>query len=103
VRRYEIELVRNLVIHDGLLDDTPKVYKVVKDGRAVEKFVLMPDRTNGRLDRHKNRALFYSGDDKINIRLPILISQFQVMQRVTLERAVARLVEIGRDRTKAAG
>lgn len=99
----EIELVRNLVIHDGLLDDMPKVYKVVKDGRVVEKFVLMPDRTNGRLDRHKNRALFYRGDDKINIRLPTLISQFQEMQRVTLERAVVRLVEIGRDRTKAAG
>ncbi|MET3970887.1 hypothetical protein [Bradyrhizobium sp. S3.9.1] len=99
----EIELVRNLVIHDGFLDDMPKVYKVVKDGRAVEKFVLMPDRTDGRLDRHKNRALFYSRDDKINLRLPTLISQFQVMQRATLERAVGRLVEIGRDRSKAAG
>lgn len=98
----EIELVRNLVIHDGFLDDMPKVYKVVKDGRAIEKFVLMPDRTDGRLDRHKNRALFYSSDDKINLRLPTLISQFQVMQRATLERAVVRLLEIGRDRSKVA-
>lgn len=87
----EIELVRNLVIHDGLLDDIPKVYKVVKDGHAVEKFVLMPDRANGRLDRYKNRALFYSSDDKINLRLPTLISLFQVKQLATLRRALERL------------
>lgn len=98
----EIELVRNLVIHGGLLDDMPKVYKVVKDGRAVEKFVLVPDRTDGRLDRHKNRALFYSGDDKINLRLPTLISQFQMRQRATLERAVVRLIDIGEGRLQAA-
>ena len=97
----EIELVRNLVIHDGLLDDMPKVYKVVKDGRAVEKFVLMPDSTDGRLDRHRNRALFYSGEDKINLRLPTLISQFQVRQLATLERAIARLLEVGEKRWKS--
>jgi hypothetical protein len=97
----EIELVRNLVIHDGLLDDMPKVYKVVKDGRTVEKFVLMPDRTGGRFDRHRNRALFYSGDDKINLRLPTLISQFQVRQLVTLERALIRLADIGKNRAKS--
>ncbi|MBR0664862.1 hypothetical protein GXW71_10910 [Roseomonas hellenica] len=97
----EIELVRNLVIHDGLLDDMPKVYKVVKDGRAVEKFVLMPDRTDGRLDRHKNRALFYSGDDRINLRLPTLVSKFQARQLATLARAAVRLAEISEDRSRA--
>ncbi|MGY4257805.1 hypothetical protein ACVI1L_004873 [Bradyrhizobium sp. USDA 4516] len=94
---------KNLVIRDGLLDDMPKVYKVVKGGSAVEKFVLTPDRTDGGLDRHKNRTLFYSGGDKIKVRLPNLISQFQVMQRATMERAVVGLVEIDRDRSKAVG
>jgi hypothetical protein len=99
---YEIELVRNLVIHDGFLDDIPKVYKVVQGGRAVEKFVLMPDRTDGNFDRYKNRTLFYSREDKINLRLPTLISQFQVKQLASLERALVRLVEIGKDRSQPA-
>jgi hypothetical protein len=94
----EIELVRNLVIHDGLLDDMPKVYKVVEDKRAIEKFVLIPDRTDGRLDRYRNRTLFYNQEDKINLRLPMLISQFQVKQLATLQRALARLLEIGKTR-----
>jgi hypothetical protein len=94
----EIELVRNLVIHDGLLDDMPKIYKVVQDGRAIEKFVLMPDRTGGRLDRFKNRTLFYSRDDKINLRLPTLISDFQATQLSTLQHALARLLEVAKVR-----
>ncbi len=96
----EIELVRNLVIHDGLLDDMPKAYKVVRDGRAVEKFVLMPDRTGGRLDRYKNRTLFYSREDKINLRLPGLVAAFQTKQLTTLQRALVRLGEVGRERQK---
>jgi hypothetical protein len=96
----EIELVRNLVIHDGLLDDMPKAYKVVRDGRAVEKFVLMPDRAGGRLDRYKNRALFYSREDKINLRLPTLVADFQAKQLATLRRALARLEQIGAARAR---
>ncbi len=98
----EIELVRNLVIHDGLLDDMPKVYKVVEGGRAVEKFVLMPDRTDGRLDRYKNRALFYSREDKINLRLPDLVAAFQTKQLATLQRGLVRLIEVGKVRHKSA-
>jgi hypothetical protein len=73
-------------IHDGLLDDMPKAYKVVADGRAVEKFVLLPDRgPEGRLERFKNRNLFYSREDKINLRLPALLNAFQARQVVTLK------------------
>jgi hypothetical protein len=86
----EIELIRNLVIHDGLLDDMPKAYKVVQGGQAVEKFVLMPDRANGRLEKFKNRNLFYSREDKINLRLPGLLAAFQARQVATLDLAVAR-------------
>jgi hypothetical protein len=99
----EVELVRNLVIHDGLLDDMPKVYKVVQDGRTIEKFVLMPDRTDGRLDRFKNRTLFYSRDDKINLRLPKLVAAFQAKQLATLQRALARLLDVAKARATPPG
>jgi hypothetical protein len=99
----EIELLRNLVIHDGLLDDMPKVYKVVQNGRTIEKFVLMPDRTDGRLERFKNRTLFYSRDDKINLRLPALISDFQAKQLLTLQRALARLLDVAKVRGTPSG
>jgi hypothetical protein len=98
----EIELVRNLVIDDGLLDDMPKVSKVVEGERAIEKFVLMPDRTGGRLDRCRNRTLFYNQQEKINRRLRTLISQFQAKQLATLQRALARLLEIGETRSASA-
>jgi hypothetical protein len=91
----EIELVRNLVIHDGLLDDMPKAYKVIRGGQTVEKFLLMPDRTEGRWDRYKNRRLFYSREDKINLRLPSLLESFQRRQVATLKLALARLQAVG--------
>lgn len=87
----EIELVRNLIIHDGFLDDMPKIYKMVKSGKVLEKFILMPDKTNGRLERFTNRNLFYGGEDKINLRLPLLLSSFQARLIKTLELALAKL------------
>ena len=74
----EIEVVRNHLIHQGLLDDMPKAYRVISNGACIEKFVLFPDRTNdGRFDTFKNRTLFYGQDDKINLRLPDVVSSFQ--------------------------
>lgn len=74
----EVEIYRNIIIHDGLMDDMPKVYKVIEKGNTTEKFILMPDKgKEGRLEAYKNRSLFYSGEDKINIRLESLVSDFQ--------------------------
>ena len=81
----EIELVRNLLIHDGLLDDMPKAYEIIKGGRAIERFVLMPDRRNGQFERFKNRHRFYGGEDKVNLRLTNLIRSFQARQVATLQ------------------
>ncbi|MDO8845283.1 hypothetical protein [Methylicorpusculum sp.] len=81
----EIESVRNHVIHDGLLDDMPKAYKVTENGIVIEKFILFPDQsTEGRLMSFKNRCLFYSCDEKINLRLPHVVSEFQRREIVTL-------------------
>ncbi len=83
----EIETFRNHLIHDGLLDDIPKVYKVNKDGLCTEKYILFPDRgIEGRLAAFKNRNLFYSKEDKINLRLPDIVISFQEKQVNTLEK-----------------
>jgi len=87
----EVVLFRNQIIHDGLLDDMPKAYKVVNAGAPVEKFVLLPDRVGAQFARYKNRHLFYGVEDKINLRLPTLMADFQSRQVTTLELALARL------------
>jgi hypothetical protein len=81
----EVESIRNLLIHDGLLDDMPKAYEVVQNGVAVERFVLMPDRANGQFERYKNRRLFYGREDKINLRLASLVRAFQLREVETLK------------------
>nr|WP_157720829.1 hypothetical protein [Pseudomonas sp. Z003-0.4C(8344-21)] len=81
----EVESVRNLLIHDGLLDDVPKAYEVIRNGVTIERFVLMPDRTNGQFERFKNRRLFYSREDKISLRLASLVRGFQSREVETLK------------------
>lgn len=81
----EVELIRNLLIHDGLLDDMPKAYEVIQGGLAVERFVLMPDSKDGQFDRFKNRRLFYSREDKVNLRLAGLVRAFQEREVETLK------------------
>ncbi|TBY27431.1 hypothetical protein [Rhizobium leguminosarum] len=80
-----VETLRNRIIHDGLLDDMPKAYEEIRDGKAVERYVLFPDMTEGRFDRFKNRGLFFGREDKINLRLPELLTEFQSRQIRTLE------------------
>lgn len=86
----EVELLRNQIIHAGLLDDMPKAYQIVADGRVTAKFILLPDRgPEGQFEKHGNRSLFFSREDRINLRLPRLVRAFQ-------EREVATLLEIRR-------
>ena len=83
----QVELYRDHIIHDGLMDDVPKVYIVVESGKAVAKFILLPDMgAEGRLEKFKNRNLFYSRADRINLRLPALMAEFQQRQLATLAR-----------------
>lgn len=86
-----VETLRNHIIHDGLLDDMPKAYERIEGGVAVEKFVLLPDMTGGRFDRSVNRNLFFGGEDRINLRLPTLVAEFQSRQVETLTRVVSIL------------
>lgn len=84
----EIETFRNLIIHDGFLDDMPKAYELRSEGNVKERFILMPDRIDGRLTVFKNRKLFYGAEDKINLRLPTLVSEFQNRLEATLLRTL---------------
>lgn len=87
----EVELLRNLLIHDGLLDDIPKAYEVIVGGVAVERFVLLPDQHNGQFERFKNRHRFYGREDKINLRLPALVKSFQLREETTLKAILTTL------------
>lgn len=88
----EIEAVRNHIIHEGLLDDMPKVYRLICDGTCVEKFILFPDRVSeGWFESFTNRNLFYGGEDKINLRLPSVISDFQLRLVETMRQLLEHL------------
>ncbi|MDM7852692.1 hypothetical protein [Pseudochrobactrum kiredjianiae] len=79
-----VETLRNHIIHNGLLDDMPKAYEVIKENITVEKYILMPDMTDGYFDKLRNRNLFYNEEDKINQRLPNLVKEFMNRQEATL-------------------
>lgn len=85
-----VESLRNHLIHDGLLDERPKVYERLAAGKVVERFVLLPDMREGRFERSGGRGLFYGGEDKINLRLPALILEFEARLAATLEQVLAR-------------
>jgi len=42
----------------------------------IEKFILIPDTTNGNFDTFKNRNRFFNNDVKLNDILPDLIFEF---------------------------
>ena len=86
-----VETLRNHLIHDGLLDEMPKAYENIKDGIAVEKFILFPDMTEGRFDSFVNRKLFFGKGDKINLRLPDFLGAFQSRQVETLSHVLTYL------------
>ncbi|EEY1708581.1 hypothetical protein DS107_005087 [Escherichia coli] len=90
----EIESVRNHIIHDGLLDDMPKAYRVIRNNACIEKYLLFPDQTSeGCFESYKSRNLFYGGDTKINNRLPEITNQFQERLLLTLGKIFDKLNE----------
>jgi hypothetical protein len=86
-----VETLRNHLIHDGLLEEHPRLFERVEKGQVVERFILFPDMTAGRFDRYVNRGLFYGREDKINERLPDFILEFQTRLEATLALIVEAL------------
>ena len=87
----EVEITRNQIIHEGFLDEFPKVYQEKQKGKVVERFILVPDRTESGWEKYVNRNLFYSRIDKINLRLPKLVLEFQQRQLQTLKVILSKL------------
>lgn len=82
----KIEAYRNALIHDGLLDDTPRIHKRYEHGKLVERYILLPDtKEDGFLETHVNRRFFYSQEVKFNLILPDLLRTFQKRQLKTLK------------------
>lgn len=65
---------------------------MIEKGVAIERFILFPDRKEGKLERFKNRHRFYGGEDKINLRLAELVKRFQQREAVTLRALKNKLV-----------
>ena len=88
---HTVEELRNYLCRDGLLDDMTKAYENIENGIAVENFVLFPDMTAGRFDSFVNRKLFFGREDKINLRLPDFLTEFQSRQVETLSLVLKEL------------
>lgn len=67
-----IESFRNEVVHNGSLEQNPKVYVSFKNNKIVERFMLLPDYVDGNLVTVKNRKHFFSDGNKVNDILPRL-------------------------------
>ncbi len=75
VRSYAIKLIeslRNEVVHNGSLEQNPKVYISFENNKIVERFMLLPDYIDGNLVSVKSRKHFFSNTNKANELLPEL-------------------------------
>lgn len=81
-----IESYRNELIHNSLLDDTPRIYEKYENHELVERYILLPDTDEkGRIEGYVNRRFFYSQEVKFNLILPDLLQTFQERQLKTLQ------------------
>ncbi len=65
-----IEALRNEVVHNGSLEQNPKVFITLENNEIVERFMLLPDFIDGNLVTVKNRKHFFSDGNKANDLLP---------------------------------
>ena len=66
-----IENLRHELIHNGYWEANPKIYFSFENGNLIEKWIFMPDESNGNLVAHHNRKRFFSQGAKINQKLPL--------------------------------
>lgn len=67
-----IETLRNEVVHNGSLEQYPRVFISVENNKIVERFMLLPDYVDGILSTVKSRNHFFSNCNKANELLPEL-------------------------------
>lgn len=65
-----IESLRNEFVHNGSLEQNPKVYISIQNDKIVERYMLLPDFVDGNLVTVKNRKRFFSNGNKVNNIFP---------------------------------
>ena len=83
--------LRNELVHNATWEMNPKIFIKTKDGKIIERYILMPDFTEeGTLESFKNRKRFFANGSQINKKLPILY--FDILQRVnvTLKKLICK-------------
>lgn len=83
--RKMIEYLRNEIVHSASIDGIPKVYQKIENKKILEKFVLLPDFSNGLIDTYKSRKRFFDNDTKLNEILPELINDYFTRLSFTLQ------------------
>ncbi|SHJ24564.1 hypothetical protein SAMN04488096_1186 [Mesonia phycicola] len=78
--------LRNEIIHNASFENIPKVYQVFKDNKMIEKFIFIPDSTNGIFDSFKNRNRFFNNEIKLNELLPELVTEFWKKMEFTIDK-----------------
>jgi len=81
-----IMYLRNEIVHNASIDSIPKVYQEIKNKAIIEKYILLPDFSNGRIKTYKNRKRFFDNDTKLNEILPSLIEEFWSRLKFTLSK-----------------
>lgn len=87
-----IKKLRNHIVHNGFLDMEASIYENKEKGRLKERFILMPDYTEGQLEKYKGRTLFYSQDIKINLILPEFLESIMQLGFNTIQMLVKKEV-----------
>ena len=80
-----IETIRNECIHNGTWENFPKVFAVIENYKIIERYMLFPDKKNGRFCTIKNRKHFYSQNTKINDILIKIHDDFYKRLLITLK------------------
>lgn len=78
--------LRNEIVHNASFENIPKVYQVFKDNVMIEKFIFVPDTTNGNFDTYKNRNRFFNNEVKLNEILPGLVTNFWKKMETTIDK-----------------
>ena len=73
---YQIESLRNELVHNGSWQLVQKVYIVVENSAIVRRFILYPDFFNGHLVTFKNRKRFFACNNHVNEHLVTLHNDF---------------------------
>lgn len=78
--------LRNEIVHNASFENIPKVYQVFMDNAMIEKFIFIPDTTNGNFDTFKNRNRFFNNEVKLNEILPELVTKFWNKMEKTIDK-----------------